>query len=579
MMEIIHAAGTSPGIAVGPVYLQEQQKLDAGVTRIPDEAVEAELAALERALLGVREELTDLIARTAAKVGAKEAEIFRAQMMLLDDPELIPPVREMIKNEKLSAAAALLQVIRKHESVFAGIEDEYIRARIADLHDIGAQILRLLKGCRRPKPCFEKPVIIFSHDLTPSETALFDPAMILAFVTEAGSRTSHTSIMARSLGIPAVVGAGEGILARVKTGDRVIVDGDEGLVILSPSPEILASYRERQEQEKKRRERLAAYRTRPALTRDGHRVVVAGNMGCRGDLERLLEHGAEGIGLFRTEFLYMEKERPPSEEEQLALYLEVVRKMNGRPVIIRTLDVGGDKEIPYLNLPPEQNPFLGYRAVRLYFERPEIYKPQLRAILRASCSGPLKIMFPMISSLEEVRRGRAIIEEIKKELIKEGHSFAESIEIGVMIEIPSAALIADALAEEVDFFSIGTNDLVQYALAVDRTNEKVDHLASHYHPAVLKLIDMTVKAAHARGIPVGVCGEAAADSLFIPFLVGVGIEELSVAAAAVLSTKEVVGECTKEEAARLAAQLLQLKSAVEVKQALTAFFQKKSDSK
>ena len=364
---------------------------------------------------------------------------------------------------------------------------------------------------------------------------------------------------------------------RVKTGDLVIVDGDKGMIILRPSPESLASYRERQEQERKRRERLAAYRTRPALTRDGHKVIVAGNMGCRSDLERLLEQGAEGIGLFRTEFLYMEKERLPSEEEQLAVYEEVVRKMNGRPVIIRTLDVGGDKEIPYLNLPLEQNPFLGYRAVRLYFERPEIYKPQLRAILRASLSGSLKIMFPMISSLEEARRGRAIIEEVKKELLEQGHSFAGTIEIGAMIEIPSAALIAGALAQEVDFFSIGTNDLVQYTLAADRTNERVAHLASHYHPAVLKLIDMTAKAAHAKGIPVGVCGEAAADSLFIPFLVGVGIDELSVAAGSVLLTKETVGKCVKEEAARLAAKLLYMKSSAEVKEELAAFQQEKTE--
>lgn len=578
MMETINATGTSPGIAIGPVYLQEQQKSEVSVTRIPDEMVDAELAALERALSGLRQEMADLITQTAAKVGAKEAEIFRAQMMLLDDPELIPPVREIIKNEKISAAAAVVQVIRKHESVFAGIEDEYIRARIADLHDIGAQIIRLLNGGQRPKPRFEQPVIIFAHDLSPSETALFDPAMILAFVTAAGSRTSHTSIMARSLGIPAVVGAGEEMLARIKTGDLVIVDGNEGVVILRPSPEILASYRERQEQEKKRREQLAAYRAFPALTRDGHRVVVAGNMGCQSDLERLLEHGAEGIGLFRTEFLYMEKEQPPSEEEQLAVYAEVVRKMNGRPVIIRTLDVGGDKDIPYLNLPSEQNPFLGYRAVRLYFERPEIYKPQLRAILRASSSGPLKIMFPMISSLEEARRGRAIIEEVKKELLEEGHSFAGTIEVGVMIEIPSAALIAGALAQEVDFFSIGTNDLVQYSLAADRTNEKVAYLASHYHPAVLKLIDMTAKAAHAKGIPVGVCGEAAADSIFVPFLIGVGIDELSVAAGSVLLTKEVVGKCIKEDAAGLAAKLLHLQSADEVKKALTAYLQRESAS-
>lgn len=575
-MEIIHANGTSPGIAIGPAYLQEQQKLHISVTRISDEAVGAELDALERALSEVREEIADLITRTVSRVGAKEAEIFRAQMMLLDDPELFPPVREMIKKEKISAAAAIDRVIRKHESVFAGIEDEYIRARIADLNDIGSQIIMRLNGCRRPQARFEQPVIIFAHDLSPSETALFDPAMVLAFATAAGSRTSHTSIMARSLGIPAVVGAGEEILARVKTGDRVIVDGEEGLVILRPSSEIVASYCERQEQEKKRRERLAAYRTRPALTRDGHKVIVAGNMGCRSDLERLLEQGAEGIGLFRTEFLYMEKERLPSEEEQLAVYEEVVRKMNGRPVIIRTLDVGGDKEIPYLNLPLEQNPFLGYRAVRLYFERPEIYKPQLRAILRASLSGSLKIMFPMISSLEEARRGRAIIEEVKKELLEQGHSFAGTIEIGAMIEIPSAALIAGALAQEVDFFSIGTNDLVQYTLAADRTNERVAHLASHYHPAVLKLIDMTAKAAHAKGIPVGVCGEAAADSLFIPFLVGVGIDELSVAAGSVLLTKEAVGKCVKEEVAGLAEKLLYLKSAAEVMEELTAFQQGKS---
>jgi phosphotransferase system enzyme I (PtsI) len=572
-MEIIHATGTSPGIAIGPAYRQEQRELDIGEARIAEGAVEAELAALERALEGVREELQALIACTAARVGAKEAEIFQAQMMLLDDPEFIPPVREKIKQEKMSAAAAIDAVVRELESLFACVEDEYIRARAADLKDVGVQIISQLQGGRQHKPRLEKPVIIFAHDLTPSETALFEPAMVLAFATAAGSWTSHTSIMARSLGIPAVVGAGAEMLEKVNAGDMVIVDGDEGLVILRPTPEVLDSYRRRQEMEQQRRERLAYYRTCPARTRDGHRIIVAGNMGCRGDLARLLEQGAEGIGLFRTEFLYMEQERLPSEEEQLAVYEEAVQKMKGQAVIIRTLDVGGDKEIPYLNLAPEQNPFLGYRAVRLYFERPEIYKPQLRALLRASRSGPLKIMFPMISSLEEARRGRAIVEEVKRELLEEGHRLAEPVEIGAMIEIPSAALIAEALAEEMDFFSIGTNDLVQYTLAVDRTNERVARLASHYHPAVLKLIHMTVKAAHARGIPVGVCGEAAADSLFIPFLVGVGIDELSVAAAAVLSTKEAVGKCARAEAAGLAEKLLQMKSAAEVKEALAAFWQ------
>jgi phosphotransferase system enzyme I (PtsI) len=571
MMEIIHAIGTSPGVAIGPVYRQERQEADVSVKRIPDGLVEAELSALERALAGVRAEIADLITVAAAKVGARKAEIFQAQMMLLDDPEFIPPVREKIKNEKINATAALNQVIQKHSAVFAGIEDEYIRARIADLHDIGSQIIRQLNGSCRSKPHFEHPVIIFADDLSPSETALFDPALILAFTTAAGSRTSHTSIMARSLGIPAAVGAGEKLMTRVKTGDQAIVDGDEGIVILNPSPETLAAYRERQEQEKKMRKRLAAYKSLPAITRDGQRVTVAGNMGCRGDLERLLEQGAEGIGLFRTEFLYMENERLPSEEKQLEIYEEVVRKMEGRPVIIRTLDVGGDKEISYLDLPSEPNPFLGYRAVRLYFERPEIYKPQLRAILRASGSGNVKIMFPMISSLEEIRKGCAIIEEVKKELCDEGRRYAKTIDLGIMIETPAAALIAEALADEVDFFSIGTNDLVQYTLAVDRTNETVAHLSTHYHPAVLKLIDSTVKAAHSKGIHIGICGEAAADKFFQPFLIGVGIDELSVAASAVLSTKEAVGKCVKGEAARLAAKLLHLKSAAEVKEALIAF--------
>lgn len=574
-MEIMHAIGASSGVAIGRAYRQELRGADVSVKRIPERQVEAELAALEQALTGVRAEIAELITAAAEKVGARNAEIFQAQMMLLDDPEFIPPVRERIINEKINAAAAIDRVIQEHSAVFAGIEDEYIRARITDLQDIGSQIIRQLNGDCRPKPHFENPVIIFADDLSPSETALFDPDMILAFATAAGSRTSHTSIMARSLGIPAAVGAGEGLMARVKTGDQAIVDGDEGIVILNPSPETLAAYRERQEQERIKWERLTAYRSLPTITRDGHRVTVAGNMGCRSDLERLLEQGAEGIGLFRTEFLYMEKERLPSEEEQLEIYEEVVRKMAGQPVIIRTLDVGGDKEIPYLNLPSEPNPFLGYRAVRLYFERPEIYKPQLRAILRASCSGPVKIMFPMISSLEEARKGRAIVEEVKKELHEEGLRFTGAIDTGVMIEIPSATLIAGALAEEVDFFSIGTNDLVQYTLAIDRTNETVAHLASHYHPAVLKLIDLTVKAAHAKGIPVGICGEAAADRLFIPFLVGVGIDELSVAAGSVLLTKEAVGKCVKEEAAGLAVTLLHLRSTAEVKEELTAFQQRK----
>lgn len=567
----ICAIGTSPGIAIGTAYWLKQSKNEINPKPIPEELVEEELAALEQAIARVRDNIAGLVTETSSRAGVKQGEIFKAQAMLLDDPEFIPHAREKIESEKINAAAAVDLVIQKHAAAFADIENEYIRARIADLHDVASQVIRQLNGCFQPLPCLGQPSVIFAKDLTPSETATFDLSVVLAFVTAAGSETSHTSIIARSLGIPAVVGAGEELQAKVKPGDQVVVDGGSGVVIVNPSPAQLAEYNERREEEIKIKKQLESYRYQPAITRDGYRVTVAGNVGCLADLERLSEQEPEGIGLFRTEFLYMGRDRLPTEKEQLAVYEETLRKMKGKPVIIRTLDVGGDKEIPYLNLPVEANPFLGNRAIRLYFERPDIYKPQLRAILRASCSGDIKIMLPMVASPEEFKKGRHIIEGIKKELRDEGYRIARAVALGVMIETPAAALIADVLAKEVDFFSIGTNDLVQYTLAVDRTNETVAHLSTHYHPAVLRLISSTVKFAHAGGIHVGICGEAAADRLFQPFLIGLGVDELSVSSSSVLLTKEAVRKCVRGEAVELAVKLLRLKSAAEVKEVLAAF--------
>ncbi|MEW5784031.1 MAG: phosphoenolpyruvate--protein phosphotransferase [Bacillota bacterium] len=562
-MEKLVGIGVSPGIAIGKAYLRNKELKEHQRSDIMKNQVEAEITRLKQASRQVKEDLVLLIKSASEKIGLTNAEIFNAHLLILDDPEFIPQVISIIDQEKVDAVTAINKVVKKYSLLFSQVQDEYIRTRISDVEDVAGQIKDKLLRKDRDKTDFTEPVILLADDLTPSETVLMDPDMLLGFAAAGGSKTSHTAIIARCLEIPAVVGVGEVLLSKENDSEVTIIDGDNGIIILNPTPSVLDEYNKKQESRKQLITSLNSFKNRKAATVDGRTIEVAGNMGNLGDLNRLLEQGSDGVGLFRTEFLYMEREKLPSEEEQFIVYREIALKMAEKPVIIRTLDIGGDKNIPYLGLPAEPNPFLGYRATRMYFNRPEIYKAQLRAILRAAFSGNIKIMFPMISSVQEVRKAHSIIREVKAELIREGHDFSD-IEVGIMVEIPSAAIIADVLADEVDFFSIGTNDLVQYTLAADRTNKSVSDLYSHYHPAVLKLISLTVEAAHSKGIWVGLCGEAAADPLLIPFFIGVGLDEISVSAGSILRTKRDIGKWTVTEAMEITHKLLRTKSVEEV---------------
>ncbi len=558
----------SPGIAIGKSILKEEKVLQADEREINSNEVEGELERLREALEKAVKELREIQEETKQKVGPEEAEIFSAHQMLVQDPEMTQVMEEGIKNEKKNAEKALVDAVEQYASLMAGLEDEYMQAREADIRDVGNRVLRILKGESDQQENLPDDSIIIARDLTPSDTARLDKDRVLAFVTADGSRTSHSAIMARSLGIPAVVGLGREFLEEVEDGMQVIVDGNSGEIYLDPDEEKLSEYRDKLEAYRKEKERLAQFKDVKAVTRDGEEVEVVGNIGNTGDVEPLLEQGGEGIGLFRTEFLYMDRDDLPGEEEQFEAYREVAEAMGDYPVIIRTLDIGGDKDLPYLEQPEEMNPFLGYRAIRLCLDQPEIFKPQLKAILRASHYGNVKLMYPMIATLEEVREANKLLEEAKKELEQEDIPFDREMEKGIMIEVPGAVMIAEDLSDEVDFFSIGTNDLIQYAMAVDRGNERIAYLHSPYHPAVLKLIEETIAAGHRNDIWVGMCGEAAGDELLLPFLLGAGLDEFSMSAGSVLRIKELLGFWTREEAREVTEAALKLKTAREVQEFL-----------
>ena len=557
--------GASPGIAVGKVLIKKDQAIEIDYDKIKEAEVEAEIEKLHSALEKAKESLKELKASTAEKMGEEKAEIFGAHLMILEDPEVIPAFENKIKEEKLNAAAAVKEVVDQYAAMFSAMEDEYLKERGADIKDVGMRIIKILLGVEAIAEKMDEEVIIIAEDLTPSDTAQLDTEKVLAFVTKDGSRTSHTAIMARTLGIPAVVGLGEGLLAEAEGEEEVIVDGNSGKVYFSPDKATKAEYKTKLEEYEAEQKRLEFYQDKKAQTKDGIDIEVVGNMGNLNDIEPILEKGGEGVGLFRTEFLYMDRSELPTEEEQFEVYKKAAETMGERPVVIRTLDVGGDKDLPYLDFPKEMNPFLGYRAIRICLERDDIFKPQLRALLRASAYGNLKIMFPMIATMDELLAAKQKIAEVKAELDSEGKSYNEDIEIGMMIEIPAAVMTADQLAKEVDFFSIGTNDLIQYTVAVDRMNEKIAQMHNPYHPAVLRMVKKTIESAHKENIWVGMCGEAAGNELLLPFLLGAGLDEFSMSAVSILKIKELLSEWTIDEAAQKAEKVLELKSVAEVK--------------
>jgi len=554
----------SPGIAIAKAFLFKKEDLVIEKEEIAAVEIEREKEKFHQALIQTRGQLENIKRKTEADVGVEEAAIFGAHLMILDDPMLIGEVENKISEDKLTAASALNQVITNFIQLFSNMEDAYMKERAVDIKDVGERILNNILGLKgNTLANINEKVIIIAHNLTPSDTAQIDKEYVLGFVTEVGGRTSHTAIMARTLEIPAVVGLGKDI-SSIKSEELIIIDGDKGVVITQPDQGTIQKYQERLEKFKSYKMELKELLDSPAKTIDGHQVELAANIGTPRDISSVLENGAEGIGLYRTEFLYMDRNEFPSEEEQFEAYKTVAERMNGKPVIIRTLDIGGDKNLPYLQLPEEMNPFLGWRAIRFCLERKDTFKAQLRAILRASAYGKVKIMYPMISNVSEVRQANTILQEVRDELERENISYDKAIETGIMVEIPSAALTADIIAKEVDFFSIGTNDLCQYTIAVDRMNEKVSYLYQPFHPAVLSLIMKVIQSAHKEGKLVGMCGEMAGDPLAAIILLGLGLDEFSMSASSIPHIKRIIRSISLEHAQSIARQAIQLSTAEEI---------------
>ena len=562
-MRRLQGIPASAGIAIGPAHLYLPRILEVERHKVDDPQVEWErfLAAVEQA----KAEIAAIRDRAAAEVGAAEAEIFTAHQLFLEDPALLDQVRKRIEDEHLNAEAALAEAVEGYAKFLRNMEGEIFRQRAADVEDVGQRVLRILLGeSAAPLAELSEPVVLVAHDLTPSDTAQLDKRLILGFCTAIGGTTSHTAILARGLGLPAVVGLGEEVLS-IPEGAPLILDGEEGVVIVNPDEETIAAYRSRRERLIAQQQALKLAAQGPAVTRDGHRVEVVANIGDVNSARIALEYGAEGVGLLRTEFLYLDRDSMPSEEEQYAAYRAIADVMGQRPLIIRTLDIGGDKPLPYLDFGEELNPFLGWRAIRLSLDHVDLFKAQLRAILRAGHERNVKIMFPMIADVEEVHRAKEILAEAMAELEERGVPFAPDMEVGIMVETPAAALAADILAEEVDFFSIGTNDLIQYTMACDRTNERVSYLYEPLHPVILRLVKGVIEAAHRAGKWVGMCGKMAGEPQAIHILLGLGIDEFSMTATAIPEAKAVIRSLSLAQAREIAARALDLRTAQEVR--------------
>lgn len=529
----------SRGYAIGQAFIKKHVELNITDEKVQDVAKEKDL--LRKACEKSKVQLEKIKKKALDSMGEEKAMVFDAHLMLFDDPEFIGAIEGEIENNGLNALKAASDVSSSYVAIFESMEDEYMRERAADIKDVAKRLMNNLAGVEDSFDIEETNTIVIAHDLTPSDTAQLDKEKVIAFLTNIGGRTSHSAIMARTLEIPAVVGLHD-ITESVQNGDILIVDGIEGRVIIDPDHETVTKYVALQEAYNQEKEELKKLVDVKAKTKSGKRIEVAGNIGKPEDVHKVLENGADGIGLFRTEFLYMDRDDMPTEEEQFESYKYVLEKMEGKPVVIRTLDIGGDKQLPYLAMPNEMNPFLGYRAIRLCLDRTDLFKIQLRALLRASVYGNLKVMFPMVSSLSEFQKSKELVEECTLELKAEGHAVSDSIEWGIMVEIPAAAVMADELAKHVDFFSIGTNDLIQYTLAADRMSEKVSYLYDPMHPAVLRLIKMTIDGAHSQGKWCGMCGEMAGDETAIPTLVEYGLDEFSMSASSVLRAKQVILE-------------------------------------
>jgi phosphoenolpyruvate-protein phosphotransferase len=559
---ILEGIPGAPGIAVGSARLWNEKSISIPRRTGCDFAIES--ARLNSAREAARRDLESLQAKVAAEAGASESKIFEAHQMFLDDPTLLDVVENFL-NQGLNAEAAWMDSVTEAAGTLNKLSDATLAARAADLKDVGGRVLNHLLGESLSAGLkLTQASIVIARDLTPSQTASLDKSLVLAFCTAEGGPTAHTVILARALQIPAVVGLGSGILS-VSENETLIVNGSAGRVTRKPADsQILEAQKQKSGLEKASKSALASA-SEPAITKDGRRVEVVANVGSVEDSRKALEFGAEGVGLLRTEFLYLQREAAPTEDEQVEAYKTIFDVMRERPVVVRTLDIGGDKMLPYLDLPPEGNPFLGWRAIRICLERPDIFQPQLRALLRAAVGHDIRIMFPMIATLEEIRAAKAAVTEAREVLRSKGVAFAEKVQLGMMVEIPSAAIMAEAFAREVDFFSIGTNDLTQYTMAAERTNKHVAHLGDAIHPAVLRLIKQVTDAAHAAGRLAGICGELGGDAEAIPILLGLGVDELSMTPALIPQAKAIIRTWDIPSAGRLAEQALTLDTAEAVR--------------
>ena len=539
-MKRLTGIGASEGVSIGKVLLFVEEKMIIPQEIDANSTIEGELAKLENGLKKSKTQLIAIREKVKEKMGEDKAAIFDGHIMLLEDEDLIEEVEAKITGEKLPAARALREGIDEYCEMISQLDDPYLRERAADLQDIGKRWLKnLLEIKINDLSNLDPGTVVVTEDLTPSDTAQLDLANCVGFITEIGGKTAHSAIMARSLELPAVAGV-KGVLGEVEDGEVVVMDGETGEIFLEPSEKLVEEYKVKQEQIRLEKEELKKLIHEEAVTLDGRKVDIWGNIGSPNDVDAVIESGATGIGLYRTEFLFMNSDHFPTEEEQYKAYRVVAEKMQGKPVTIRTMDIGGDKELPYLDLPKEMNPFLGYRAIRISLENKDMFKTQLKAILRASQYGQIKIMYPMISSINEIRKANAILEECKKELDEIGKIYDRNIKVGIMVETPSTAIVAYKFAKEVDFFSIGTNDLTQYFLAVDRGNELVSSLYNSFNPAVLEAIQKVIDAAHHAGISVSMCGEFAGDKRATKLLLGMGLDSFSMSASSGLTVKKII---------------------------------------
>ncbi|HCZ8068270.1 TPA: phosphoenolpyruvate--protein phosphotransferase [Staphylococcus aureus] len=551
MSKLIKGIAASDGVAIAKAYLLVEPDLTFDKNeKVTD--VEGEVAKFNNAIEASKVELTKIRNNAEVQLGADKAAIFDAHLLVLDDPELIQPIQYKIKNENANAATALTDVTTQFVTIFESMDNEYMKERAADIRDVSKRVLSHILGIELPNPSMiDESVVIVGNDLTPSDTAQLNKEFVQGFATNIGGRTSHSAIMSRSLEIPAIVGT-KSITQEVKQGDMIIVDGLNGDVIVNPTEDELIAYQDKRERYFADKKELQKLRDADTVTVDGVHAELAANIGTPNDLPGVIENGAQGIGLYRTEFLYMGRDQMPTEEEQFEAYKEVLEAMNGKRVVVRTLDIGGDKELSYLNLPEEMNPFLGYRAIRLCLAQQDIFRPQLRALLRASVYGKLNIMFPMVATINEFREAKAILLEEKENLKNEGHDISDDIELGIMVEIPATAALADVFAKEVDFFSIGTNDLIQYTLAADRMSERVSYLYQPYNPSILRLVKQVIEASHKEGKWTGMCGEMAGDETAIPLLLGLGLDEFSMSATSILKARRQINGLSKNEMTELA---------------------------